>query len=279
MPDPRLAQLSCLSLSLSAFEEQYPFSGQVWSWLLNQGLFLPWVQGTDVAVWIKSASFRIWPLWQIRGVDSTSPTKGQDGKTCLGRDSSPCSLGLSVEMMPLPSAGYPGRRPQEGSASSAHCPHVPLQRCPQLPKPWCSAPSRASVSQGWGVQLQQSPTARAGNAPAVEDAELPTRVGAAVKQVCDMSRGRSSPCELGLCLTFTRSFWPAHPDPELDHEEPRPVTDLWAWGSVLPKTWKLQGFRSIAPGVDTAMKCTPGLPPGCHRGLSAGLRCQTSTEA
>lgn len=92
MPDPKLAQLSCLSLSLSAFEEQHPFSGQVWSCLLNQGLFLSWVHSTNVAVGIKSASFRIWPLWQIRD-DSTSPTKGQGGQTCLGRDSSTCSLG------------------------------------------------------------------------------------------------------------------------------------------------------------------------------------------
>lgn len=93
MPDPRLAQFSCLSLSLSAFEEQHPFSGQVWSCVLNQGLFLSWVHGTDVAVWIKSASFRIWPLWQVRRDGSTSPTKGWGGQTCLERDLSPCSLG------------------------------------------------------------------------------------------------------------------------------------------------------------------------------------------
>lgn len=124
MPDPKLAQLSCLSLSLSAFEEQHPFSGQVWSCLLNQGLFLPWVHGTDVAVWIKSASFRIWLLWQIRGDDSTSSTKG----TCQGRDPSPRSLGchgVSVEMMPFPSAGIPRRGSEEGKASSG----VPWQWC------------------------------------------------------------------------------------------------------------------------------------------------------
>lgn len=65
---------------------------------------------------------------------------------------------------------------------------------------------------------------------------------------CDKSSGRSSPCELELCLTFKRSFWPAHPNPELDHKEPRPVTDLWAWGSVFPKTRELQGFKCIVPG-------------------------------
>lgn len=189
MPDPQPAQLSCLSLSPSAFEEQNPFSGQVWSCLLNQGLFLPWVHGTGVAVWIKSASFRIWLLWQIRGGDSTGPTKGPGGKTCLGRDLSPCSLaghGVCVEMMPFP-------RVRGGE----------LQLCPLLTSHLSGALSSLMdfCISGWGVQLQQSSTARAGNAPAMEATELPTPVGAAVKQmcfICDMSSGRSCPCEPGL---------------------------------------------------------------------------------
>lgn len=161
MPDPKLAQLSCLSLSLSAFEEQHPFSGQVWSCLLNQGLFLPWVHGTDVAVWINSALFRIWLLWQITGDDSTSSTKGQDGKTCWGGTCPLASLaghGVSVEMMPFPSAGIPRRGSEEGKASSAHCSHVPWQWCPQLPaqlphgflhlRDGVSTPAKLH-SQGW----------------------------------------------------------------------------------------------------------------------------------
>lgn len=165
MPDPKLALLSCLSLSLSAFEEQHPFSGQVWSCLLNQGLFLPWVHGTDVAVWIKSASFRIWLLWQIRGGDSTSPTEGQDGKTCLGRDSSPCSLGWS-RCVCGDNAISQSRAPQV-RVRGGKCQLCPLLTCPMALVP--PAPSWASAAQEWGVQLQQSSTARAGDAPATED--------------------------------------------------------------------------------------------------------------
>lgn len=165
MPDPRLAQLSCLSLSLSAFEEQYPFSGQVWSWLQNQGLFLPWVQGTDVAVWIKSASFRIWPLWQIRGDDSTSPTKGQDGKTCLGRDSSPCSLGwpwLVCGDDATSQCRVPRAKATGGERQLCALPTCPIAAVPSAPKAvvlssftgfcisgmGCPAPAKPH-SQGW----------------------------------------------------------------------------------------------------------------------------------
>lgn len=140
MPDPTLAQLSCCPCRLSAFGEQHPFSGQVWSCLLNQGLLLPWVRGAGVAVWIKSAPLRVWPLWQIRGDDSRSPTKDHDGKTCLGRDSSPrftlAGHGVSAETMSFPSAGFPGRGSEEEVPALPIAPishHHPIAAVPSAP--------------------------------------------------------------------------------------------------------------------------------------------------
>lgn len=166
--------------------EQNPFSVQVWSCLPNQGRLLPWMHGTDVAVWIKSDPLKIWLLQPTGGDDSRSPTKDQDGKTCPGTHprglpwlATVCHGDDAVSQHRVPWARVRRGKP----AHISH--HHPIAVVPSVPTLQCQAPSRAvtagiaSASQGWGLQLQQSPAPKACNTPAAEDTELPTSVCAA----------------------------------------------------------------------------------------------------